>query len=171
MAKEECGLNSQIGKRGMVKGEWLWRNQRRLRRCRQVVMRIVSFNCRGLGGRTKRSTVRELVCKEKVEFLCLQETKTDMVDDRLAYVILGSKDCAWVYSGADGASEGLCCIWDKDVFVRTDLWGDRGVPGVSGLWKGVLVHIVNIYAPCSREGKLEVWNSLVSRMRGKENER
>lgn len=116
-------------------------------------MRIVSLNIRGLGGRIKKNSVRELVIKEKVEFLCLQETKLEAVNDRLAYVLWGSSDCQWVFSGAEGMSGGLCCIWDKEVFVRTNLWGEKGLLGVSGLWEGVPVHIVNVYAPCNAKGK------------------
>lgn len=47
-----------------------------------LLMRMVSFNTRGLGGRVKRSAVRELVASEKVDFLCLQETKLDYVDKK-----------------------------------------------------------------------------------------
>lgn len=55
---------------------------------------------------------------------------------------------------------GLCYIRDEEVFVRTELWGERGSLGVSGLWKGIPVNIVIIYAPCSFEGKKELWEML-----------
>lgn len=45
------------------------------------------------------------------------------IDQRMANILWGSNDCQWVFSGSDGMSGGLCCIWDKSVFVRTDLWG------------------------------------------------
>lgn len=40
-----------------------------------IPMWIASINIRGLGGRIKKSVIRELVCSKKVEFLCIQETK------------------------------------------------------------------------------------------------
>jgi len=52
-----------LGGRGMVVG------------VRVCVMRLVSWNVRGLGGLEKRKEVKDLV-KEKLPFvLCLQETK------------------------------------------------------------------------------------------------
>lgn len=42
-------------------------------------MRIVSFNIRRLGGKIKKRTVKELVFKEKVEFICLQEIKLELL--------------------------------------------------------------------------------------------
>lgn len=109
--------------------------------------------------------------KENVEFLCIQETKLSYVDERLACVMWGNKDCGLVYSGSDGASGGLCCLWNSSVFRRTELWGEKGVLGVSGWWKGVLVNIVNVYAPCDVEGKKELWRVLEEKMRGKEDEK
>lgn len=79
-------------------------------------MRIASINIRGFGGRIKRSSIRELVNTERVEFLCIQETKLDKFDERLASVLWGNKDCNWVYSSTDGALGGLCCLWDKSIF-------------------------------------------------------
>lgn len=48
--------------------------------------------------------------KEKLEFLCLQETKVAYVDNRLACILWGNKECDWVFSVADGASGGFCCV-------------------------------------------------------------
>lgn len=116
-------------------------------------MRIIILNIRGLGGRSKKSEIRELVAKEKVEFLCLQETKLDVVDERLAYILWGNSECNWVFSGSEGMSGGLCCIWDKDVFVRTELWGKKGLLGVLGLWKVVPVNLVNVYDHATDQGR------------------
>lgn len=74
----------------------------------------------------KKSAVRELVSKEKLDFVCIQETKTEYVDERLACMIWGNMECKWVNSGSVGAVGGLCCVWDSSVFVRQDLWGKMG---------------------------------------------
>lgn len=44
-------------------------------------MRIASYNIRGLGGRIKMKTIRSLIKKEKVEFICIQETKLERFDN------------------------------------------------------------------------------------------
>jgi exonuclease III len=38
-------------------------------------MRVCTWNVRGLGGRIKMKKVRELVCREKIDVLAIQESK------------------------------------------------------------------------------------------------
>lgn len=54
-----------------------------------VLMRIVSMNIRGLGDREKRTVVRDLISKERVDFICIQETKLEFMDDRMACLLWG----------------------------------------------------------------------------------
>lgn len=119
----------------------------------------------------KRSAVRELIGNEKVEFLCLQEIKLDYMDKKLASKLWGNTDCSWVFSGANGTSGGLCCIWDDIVFTRTELWGEKGVLGVSGLWNGCPVNIINVYSPCKKTEKRELWWLVAEKLQGREEER
>lgn len=64
----------------------------------------------------------------------------------------GGSSYQWVYSRSEGSSGGLCCIWNKDVFVRRSMWGDKGLLGVFGLWYDQPVNIVNVYGPCDVAG-------------------
>jgi len=43
-------------------------------RTARLIMKIISLNVRGLGGSIKRNYVRDLIRKEHVEIVCLQET-------------------------------------------------------------------------------------------------
>lgn len=43
-------------------------------------MRIASYNIRGLGGRIKRSAIEKLVREEKLDFICIQETKMEKIE-------------------------------------------------------------------------------------------
>lgn len=38
-------------------------------------MRIVSSNCRGLGGMEKDRYLRQIIAKEMIDMACIQETK------------------------------------------------------------------------------------------------
>ncbi|GKV01589.1 hypothetical protein SLEP1_g14135 [Rubroshorea leprosula] len=49
-----------------------------------------------VGGHGKRTWVRELVVREKVEFLSIQESKTKVVDHQLCRALWGSEDFDWV---------------------------------------------------------------------------
>lgn len=48
---------------------------------------------------------------------------------------------------------------------------ESGLLGVTGMWKGEPVNLVNVYAPFNREKKKELWELLMLRMRGRESER
>jgi len=48
-------------------------------------MIVLSFNVRGLGGVVKRKRVRELVREQRVDFLAIQETKLEVITDKLCY--------------------------------------------------------------------------------------
>jgi len=39
-------------------------------------MKIISLNIRGAGGVVKRNYVRDLISREQVDMVCLQETKS-----------------------------------------------------------------------------------------------
>lgn len=46
-------------------------------------MNILSFNSRGLGSGVKRSAIRKLTVTHKVDILCIQETKKEIIDKKL----------------------------------------------------------------------------------------
>jgi len=50
---------------------------------RVVVMKIISFNIRGLGATEKRTEIRRLVSERKSTVLCIQESKLEVVDEFL----------------------------------------------------------------------------------------
>ena len=117
------------------------------------MLRILSFNVRGLGGVLKKAEIRKLIAKEKVDLVCIQETKKVTIVKRLVESMWGHENVDWVYSGSTGASGGLLCMWNKVNFQKVDSWGEEGDLGVKGMWRGEEVDIVNVYAPCSDEKK------------------
>jgi exonuclease III len=56
-------------------------------------MIISSYNVRGLGGAVKIPDIREMINKEGIDFLALQETKLETISDSLCHRIWGSDDC------------------------------------------------------------------------------
>lgn len=44
-------------------------------------MRIASYNIKGLGGRIKRRVVRNLIRTERIDFICIQETKLENIEE------------------------------------------------------------------------------------------
>ena len=68
-----------------------------------------------------------MIEKEKVDFVCIQETKLDLIDRRLVEKIWRHGEVDWVYSGSIGNSGGLLCAWDKDSFEIVEMWGESWV--------------------------------------------
>ncbi|GKV16062.1 hypothetical protein SLEP1_g26767 [Rubroshorea leprosula] len=66
----------------------------------------------GMGGDGKKRQIREIVMKEKVDFIAIQETKLVTVDRKICIIIWGTDDFDWVAKPSVGRSGGLLCIWN-----------------------------------------------------------
>jgi exonuclease III len=131
-------------------------------------MIVSSFNTRGLGGRVKRSMLREFVKKEKIDFLALQETKLEVVTDSLCFDIWGSDDCNWLSLPSEGNSGGLLSIWSKSSSSTIFNFSGEGFVGVCLEW-GVhktVCFVVNVYSKCDLVGKRRLWANLYMSRRG-----
>jgi exonuclease III len=73
-----------------------------------------SFNIRGLGGRVKKRRIRELVRKEKIDVLAIQETKMGSVNPSFCCGLWGGENVAWKCNPSVGRSGGLLLLWNKD---------------------------------------------------------
>ncbi|GKV27606.1 hypothetical protein SLEP1_g36762 [Rubroshorea leprosula] len=125
-------------------------------------MILLSFNVRGLGGGGKRRHIRDLILREKVEFLAVQETKLEVVDRKLCRMVWGKEDFDWIAKPSRGLSGGLLCIWNKKIFKMEEVLEGNHFIGAFGLWgeEGVPVYIINIYSPCELSGKRALWEEL-----------
>ena len=55
-------------------------------------MRILFWNIRGFGRTGRRMLLRELLCKHRIDIICLQETiKQDFTDSELESMEVGDK--------------------------------------------------------------------------------
>jgi len=52
-------------------------------------MNILSYNSRGLGSGVKRSAIRKLTLANKIDILCIQETKKESIDKKNSINIWG----------------------------------------------------------------------------------
>ncbi|GKV33388.1 hypothetical protein SLEP1_g41905 [Rubroshorea leprosula] len=116
----------------------------------------------GLGSALKRKEIGKLVREERPDFLFLQESKLERVDDDLSRTVWNSGDCGWVMKESIGASRGLLCFWNKKNFDKTgDHTGD-GYLRISGEWgfHKVKCNLVNVYGPNDRQKRLKLWDEL-----------
>ncbi|GLU04358.1 hypothetical protein SLE2022_215090 [Rubroshorea leprosula] len=118
-------------------------------------MKVLSFNVRGLGSMLKRKEVAKLVRVERPDFLFLQETKLEEMDEGLCGMVWHSKGFEGVVKGSIGASGGLLCVWDRMNFSKLGQFTGDGYLGIKGLWgvKKEMCYFVNVYAPTNRTKK------------------
>ncbi|KAL8487341.1 hypothetical protein ACS0TY_023861 [Phlomoides rotata] len=69
-------------------------------------MKIISINIRGLGNNIKKKEIQEIIRKQSIEFCCIQESKLELVDDRICRSIWGNSGAGWAWKGASGRSGG-----------------------------------------------------------------
>jgi exonuclease III len=127
-------------------------------------MIIASFNVRGLGGRIKKSRVCDLIFKNHIDFLAVQETKMESVTDKLCHSIWGSEDCSWAVCPSVGNSGGMLSIWRKSSSTLIFSFVGEGYVGVCLEW-GVerrRCFVVNVYSKCDLLVKRRLWETLTS---------
>jgi len=69
-------------------------------------MKLISMNIRSLGGRVKLKYISDLIRKEQVEFICLQETKCEQLSKERCYQIWGSNEIDGLRLGQSTMVEG-----------------------------------------------------------------
>ena len=78
-------------------------------------MKIVSWNCRGLGNSSKVDDVKDLLRMDPSDVLLLQETKIDE-DNLLSLSKKNWKKNAGLVVSARGSSGGIATLWTKNLF-------------------------------------------------------
>ena len=83
-------------------------------------LKIVTWNARGLNDGSKRLRVRNLIKRWRVDLVCFQETKLNVVSRGLIGSLWGGRHVDWLFVGSQGASGGILLIWDKRYMQRVD---------------------------------------------------
>ena len=78
-------------------------------------MKIVSWNCRGLGSSQKLEVIKRLKTMESTSILLLQETKK-YVEESISLLKSTWINGKGLAVSASGASGGLLCWWNSDKF-------------------------------------------------------
>jgi exonuclease III len=130
------------------------------------LMRIISWNIRGLGGLVKRNEVQKLVREKNPSIVCLQATKLPICDDFFCSSLWANVPHAFSFRPSVGASGGLLTIWDT---TEVEVWSSVSRDHV--LWchgrflsSGEEFHVANVYGPCDAGAKQGLWDSLSLRL-------
>jgi len=130
------------------------------------VMKIVSWNVRGLAGFEKRREVCQLVTENKPIILCIQETKLSLFDTQVCRAMWGDVDVDFSFQPSLGASGGLVTMWDKK---EVEVWSSMSfehVLVILGRFVMTREHFVlfNVYAPCDVVHQKALWNNISIRL-------
>ncbi|PNX56749.1 cytochrome p450, partial [Trifolium pratense] len=131
-------------------------------------MIVASLNVRGLGGSVKKRKVRDLIFQNQIDFMAIQETKLENVDEKLCVGLWGSQDCLWAVLPSEGSSGGILSIWRKSNSSLRFTFIGEGFVGVCIEW-GVskkVCFVVNVYAKCDSMAKRRLWELLLMSKRG-----
>jgi len=126
-------------------------------------MKLISMNIRGLGGRIKRKYVSDLIKKQQVGFICLQETKCEHISKERCYQIWGSNEIDWIEIGAVNNGGGIITMWKKGCFELIRYKSGNNFSIVEGIWKvgePIEITIANIYCSGSLREKRIVWDEI-----------
>lgn len=127
-----------------------------------VLMKLLSYNIRGLGSRIKKEEIRELVRRHNFAFCCIQESKLEHCDDLICRALWGNGNFGWIARDAVGRSGGIISIWNSDLFSCLSAWHMEGAIIVNGLWGSNRIQccVINVYAPCDLSVKRDLWDRL-----------
>ena len=126
-------------------------------------MKIPSLNIRGVGGVVKRNYVRDLISREQVDMVCLQETKCSDFSREKVCLLWGTNEVEWVENKAVNSAGGVITMWSNKAFQLFSFVNGRNFSVLEGVWKrgiGTYVTIVNIYCSGSLREKKEMWNEI-----------
>jgi len=97
-------------------------------------MKIISMNIRGLGGSIKRKYLRDLICKEQVDKICIQETKCFELSRESCYLLWGYNEINWVENGASNNAEGIITMWRRNYFQMSISFNSSNYFVIEGEW-------------------------------------
>ncbi|XP_006590126.1 uncharacterized protein [Glycine max] len=79
-------------------------------------MNIVSYNVRGLGRGVKGAAIRRMVRKHKVDMICIQKSKRELIDKATCQALWGNADIGWEFQPSINTDGGLVqqkrILWD-----------------------------------------------------------
>lgn len=126
-------------------------------------MKLVSWNCRGLGNPAKIEAVKDLLKSEPADILLLQETKI------AGQALLEISKSSWKKSSgttvsARGSSGGLATLWNEDKFqlINTHEILHWIFSEIIHLASKLTISLVNLYVPVNYSEKRDCWNSLAA---------
>ena len=88
-------------------------------------IRLLSWNVRGVNNCDRRKVIKTLIKKNRVDLVCLQETKIQEMSRGLVRSLGVGRFLEWGVVDSRGATDGIVVFWDNRVLELVDL--EKGV--------------------------------------------
>ena len=125
-------------------------------------LRILSWNVRGLNNSRKREVVKNFLRDWKGDVICLQETKLDLVDQKIIRSLWGNMYVGWEALNAVHTAGGIILMWDKRMLEKIDV--RIGEYSVSCQWRsledGFIWTGTGVYGPNLDRERSFCWDEL-----------
>jgi exonuclease III len=125
---------------------------------------FLSWNVRGLNDVDRQSTVNEIISNSSCQFVCLQETKLDVVDQFTACFLGGFRLKSFAQPPAIGTRGEILLLWDEDVLHVTEVVATEFCLSASVHIRAtdVAFKITSVYGPTAYARKDDFFNDLIS---------
>ena len=126
------------------------------------MLKCLSININGIGFDFKRNWIKEIIRKNRVNIVGIQETKSESLQDFDVFAIWGNKNVGWETSPSVGNSGGLITMWDPKHFEFNSANHHRNYSIIMGTLKSIKYPcgFINTYAPQEDRRKRELWANL-----------
>ena len=125
-------------------------------------LKLLSWNVRGANDRSKRKIIKTFIRNQKVDLLCIQETKIQPMSEGVVRSLGPGRFLDWRALDADGAVGGLLICWDKRLLEILD-W-EEGQYSLSCRFKnvedGVVWVFTGVYGPFTKEERECLWEEI-----------
>lgn len=127
-----------------------------------LMMKLCSYNIRGFGGSSKKKEVSQIVRANKLDMICIQETKAEVVYHRMCALMWDDDDFSMCFNLSSSRAWGLVIIWRNGSFTLEESFSGESFLGVTGWWglERIIISVINVYAPCDSQKKLELWQQI-----------
>ena len=125
-------------------------------------LKILSWNVRGANDRNKRKVIKALIRSQKVDVVCLQETKIQEMSQGVIHSLGVGRFLGWGAVNARGAVGGVVVFWDKRVLELVGL--EVGIFSISCQFKnckdGFMWFFTGVYRPTLKRYRELFWEEL-----------
>ena len=125
-------------------------------------IRLLSWNVRGANNCDKRKVIKALIKKNRVDLVCLHETKIQEMSRGLIRSLGVGRRLEWGTVDSRGTTGGIVVIWDNRVLELIEL--EKGEHSISCHFKncedGFMWTFTGVCGPTMRRDRECFWNEL-----------